>query len=710
MERQSPLRSLADRVGILPEYVDQTGAETRVTSDRTRIEILRRMGIEAGSHERASAALDDLERLHRERLLAPVRVARAREAGAGGVVIGIPPEESTEIEWSLLLVTEAGEQFEAAGRGRTDADGALRLPLPHVPPEGYHRVAVEAGAGHRHWSSEQSLIVVPDRAPSVRELTGRDRVFGITANLYTVRSEANWGIGDVSDLGRLLEWTAEVGGAFVGINPLHALRNRGMDVSPYSPVSRIFRNAIYIDVAAVPELEGCAEARRILESAGFAVELGELRAGDRVEYERVLELKRSVLQVLHRHFHERVGSGSERFAAYRRFRERHGELLTLFAAFEALSEHFGSADWQQWPTPYRDPGSEAVEDFRREHAGSVELHAWLQFELDRQLGEAAARAGRAGLPIGVYQDLAIGTSPSSADVWARPQLFLNGIGIGAPPDDYSATGQNWGLAPLDPRQLREDGYRYWIHLLRSSFRHAGALRIDHAMGLFRQFWIPHGMEGREGAYVRFPADDLLGILALEARRHGALVVGEDLGTVPPEVPPSLHQRGILSSRIFYFERDDNRFRAADRYEPAALTTANTHDLPTLAGFWQGRDIEIKRRLGMIESDEQAEQQRRTRERERQAVLDLLAAEGVLPEAAEPGTGAELRGAIHGFLCRTPSALVGFSLDDLVGETEPVNVPGVTMDRIASWTRKLNTSLEQLDHDPGVAVALRCDGR
>jgi 4-alpha-glucanotransferase len=519
-------------------------------------------------------------------------------------------------------------------------------------------------------------------------------------NLYTVRSASNWGIGDVGDLARLVEWTAEVGGAFVGVNPLHALRNQGDDISPYSPVSRVFRNAIYIEVPAVPGFAESEEAARIVEAPEWRAELDALRASDEVRYEEVMAIKRRVLEVLYRE----NAAGAE----YQRYLGAQGEALAHFATFEALADHLGSGDWRTWPEEFRDPRSASTAEFAAEHAEEIGFHQWLQFELDRQLAEAAARGKRAGLAMGLYQDLAIGTSPAGADVWADPHLFVTGASIGAPPDEYSAEGQNWGLPPLDPRALREDAYRYWVRLVRASMRHAGALRIDHAIGLFRQFWIPEGAAGKDGAYVRFPVEDLLGILALEARRHGALVVGEDLGTVPPEVPPVLRRWGVLSSRVFYFEREGDEFRPAAEYEPMSLATANTHDMATLAGFWRGRDIEVKREVGVIPSDEAAAEQREARERERQAILERLASEGVLPSAEEPESGAALRGAVHEFLSRTPAALVGVSLDDLLGEAEPVNVPGVGPSEFRAWTRKLSAGIEELARDPRVLKALPRD--
>ncbi|MDQ3949226.1 MAG: 4-alpha-glucanotransferase, partial [Gemmatimonadota bacterium] len=368
-------------------------------------------------------------------------------------------------------------------------------------------------------------------------------------------------------------------------------------------------------------------------------------------------------------------------------------------------------DWRTWPHEFRSPKSPAVREFRRTYAELIDFHRWLQFETDRQLGEAAERARKSGMAIGLYQDLAIGTSPAGSDTWSSPDLFARGVCVGAPPDPYSATGQNWGLPPIDPRRLKEDGYRYFIGLVRAAFRHAGALRIDHVMGLFRVFWIPDGHSGTDGAYVRYPSDELLGILALESVRNNALVVGEDLGTVPPDVPPALAKWGVLSSKVLYFERaDDGSFRPAEHYAAEALATANTHDMATLAGFWEGRDVELRAEVGLIEKDA-VNAAREERARDKRQLLRALNKSRVLRERIDPDANdpqipsAELRGAVHDFLALTPSVLVGVALDDVAGEGDPVNVPGVSPDEHPSWTRRMSKSLTQLREDPETQVAL-----
>jgi 4-alpha-glucanotransferase len=285
------------------------------------------------------------------------------------------------------------------------------------------------------------------------------------------------------------------------------------------------------------------------------------------------------------------------------------------------------------------------------------------------------------------------------------------VSNGAPPDPYAASGQNWGLPPINPRALQRDGYRYFVDLLRSGFRHAGALRIDHVLGLFRQFWIPDGMSGAHGAYVRSPSADLLGIVALESVRHDAIVVGEDLGTVPNDVPPALEKWGILSSKVLFFERDRRGgFKPAKLYPELALATADTHDMATLAGFLQGRDIDLRVELGLLEGAASVEHAREERDALRGALLRRLKQEDLLPTARMPKSPAEFRAAVHAFVCRTPSALAGLALDDLAGEMEQVNVPGVGSEKFPCWTRKMREPLETLMQSADVQIVLRCDGR
>jgi 4-alpha-glucanotransferase len=696
------LRRLADRLGIASAYLDQSGGEERVTTDATRERLLAAMGIDASTEERARETLERLRRKVRRQWIAPVRVVRQRSRALRSVRVRVPAWHVHEVHWTLTLRTEDG--IERSWRGTIHGGPARRvaLELPLMPPLGYHDLAIELEGDGKRRHATQRLIVVPARCtPPEARLHGR-RAFGITANLYTVRSRRNWGAGDLTDLSTIAEWTAEAGGSFVGVNPLHALRNEGYDVSPYSPITRLFRNPLYIAVENVPELAHDPWARERIASPEFQRELAELREAHMLDYGRVMTLRAPVLASLHRTFAARERDHATSHGhAYAQFVAREDPQLTQFATFMAISEREGP-DARQWPEPLRDANGEAVATLRSELAERVDYHRWLQFEMDRQLGCVASDATRAGLALGVYQDLAVGSAPSGSDVWANPGLFVPGATVGAPPDMYSDEGQNWGLPAINPHVLRATKYDYWVRLLRAGFRHAGALRLDHALGLFRMFWVPLGASAREGTFVKSFAHDLFGILALESVRHGSLVVGEDLGTVPPEVPKMLARWGVLGSKVLVFEREfhSGRFRPADAYPRLALATVDTHDLPPLVGWLEQRDIILRSEVGDLTDPEQQRAMRDARTADRWALIDMLVEAGLLPASARDNVRSEpLIAALHTFVRRTPSALVGLALDDLAREAEPVNIPGIWQDKYPSWSRRMRETLEDLLADP-----------
>ena len=702
------LHKLATLMRILPSYVDQTGESLRWTSEATAERLLAAMGIDASTEERAAESLRALRRARRRELMAPVRVVRKRSRKLAAVTIRVPATQAPEVHWTLTLRTEEGMESRWSGTTHGGPRHRTTLPLPPSLPLGYHDLHLELVAGGRTRRARQRLIVVPSEstAPEVR-LRGR-RGFGITANLYTIRSAKNWGAGDFGDLTTVARWVGSEGGAFVGVNPLHALRNAGYDVSPYSPISRLFRNTIYLRVESVPEIHHDEHARTLIASPEFQQELQQLRAAPMLDYERIMALRAPVLESLHRTFASReVQTRSRRGHEYADYRRREDPQLTQFATFMAISEVHGP-DARAWPAPLRDSGSEEVRQMRRERRDRVDYHRWLQFELDRQLGDAAVDASREGLTLGLYQDLAVGSAASGSDVWSHPKLFLQGATVGAPPDMYSDEGQNWGLPAIDPHELRRSGYDYWTRLLRSGFRHTGALRIDHALGLFRMFWVPLGESAREGAYVKSYTEELFGILALESVRHGAIVVGEDLGTVPPEVPKVLARWGVLGSKVAVFEREihTGRFRTAPDYPRLALATVNTHDLPPLVGWLHDRDIELRGQLGDLSDPAQFAAMKGARAGDRHALILSLIEAGLLPHSALSELSADaVIAAVHAFVRRTPSALVGLSLDDLAKESEPVNIPGVWQDRYASWSRRMRVTLETLLSDPRTIEAL-----
>jgi 4-alpha-glucanotransferase len=706
----SRLRQLAERLGIISEYLDQTGRQVRRTTDATREALLSVMGFDAPTEDAAAGWLAELDHEASETLVDPVRVVRRDDKSARQVRIRLPPGMRTA-DVDLILTEEGGHVWKV--RKKVAGGRAAKIELPTRVPYGYHRITVrlESRAGEGARAEEQSFIVVPSSCVTPEMLLGKrePRAMGVIANLYSLRREHDWGVGDFSTLTQLVEWSAARGAQFVGVNPLHALFNRGWDVSPYSPVSRLFRNPLYIDVDNVPEVAESEEARAILNAPESRATLRALRESAWVDYEGAIALKLRVLTEAHRAF--RARQRGQRQVAYEDYLRQQDPEISRFAMWMALAESSGVADWRRWPAALQSPDDPAVRAFAAANAERVDFHKWLQFECDRQVHLVAQRARTLGMRIGAYQDLAIGTNPGGSDPWSYPNLFLNGATVGAPPDPYAMEGQNWGLPPMSPRALRAQRHRYWIQLLRRAFQHAGALRIDHVMGLFRAFWIPEGLSGKEGAYVRFPSEDLLGILALESVRHDALVVGEDLGTVPKEVPPALKRWGILSSKVLYFERDGRGrgFKPARAYPSLSLATANTHDMPTLAGFWTELDVEIRQRVGLLRTDAEVRGANRERARDKKALLARLGLS--LPRHYEEATfPRRLAGRVHDFLCSTPAQLVGLSLDDLTGEVDPVNVPGVGPDKYPSWRRRTRMTMEHIAWSFEVDDAVRCDDR
>lgn len=718
------LFALAQRCGILPAYTDLEGVR-HVCADDTKMTLLGAMGFSAATEDAARTELDALARQEDEALLPPVRVIPVAEFPSAGVAVRIPADMRGSLSWRAELITEEGEKLISEGRAEFTGRPTLRLEWTAQVPLGYHQVDVSLQQQHQQRRTRMRLILTPSRCFTVDKMLRGRGAFGLCANLYTLRSARNWGVGDLSDLGELIQWMGREGGAFVGVNPLHALHNRDPDISPYSPVSRLFRNPIYLDVTAVPEWTEYAGAASSVVQLALAAKRDALRSTREVDYPGVWALKGEVLRALHRIFVQRHPDPStERGKAYADFIAAQGAPLYGYATFMALVDHQTARtgdgrDYRRWPAELRDPGSAAVGEFSRRHAADVDFHRFLQFETDRQLAVAGAECRRARLPIGLYPDLAIGSSAVGADVWARPELFVSTVRLGCPPDFYAPRGQEWGLPPVHPHHLRTAGYDYWIRMLRANLAHGGALRIDHVIGLKRQFWIPAGGKPSDGAYVRQPVSDLLGILALESTRAGAMIIGEDLGTVPEGFSNLLKRWGILSCQVMYFQRAaSGEFLSADTYSDRALVTSTTHDHVSLRGFTESSDLKIRRRVGVIPDDAAQDELFAVRRGDVAWLHQRLAADKALSSAPESPFSSEgtlpqrngtdavtLCGGVYRFLNHTPAPLVGVMLDDLAGETEPVNVPGVGPDKLRCWSRKMNQPLESIPEAPASRAAM-----
>jgi len=699
------LQALAQRCGIASGYEGAEG-HWHITSDATREALLNAMGFDVRDEITAGIALQALEQTEKQLLLDPVCVIRKSNPSLGQLSLRLPVQARNDLlDWHLEFVHENGTIREVQGRSHP-VHGRLFISIPdihHLDP-GYHTVRWRgrSTAGNAY-ETEQSYIVVPDRCVSPSDLVGDRRVFGLSTNLYSLRSERNWGVGDFSDLSQLLDKAGEIGASFVGINPIHAIRNEGLEISPYFPVSRLYRNLIYLDIDAIPELEQCQQAQSLLHSPAFLEELRRVRSSPQIDYPAVRSLKERVLGLLFETFAAQ-SEDSERKRTFREYVEREAEDLQNFATYLALEAHFERMSGSALPAGYERPDTPAVQAFRVEHAREIEFYRYVQFELDRQLESATQRGRTAGLNLGAIHDLAIGSDPGGSDSWCFPTLFVRGTTFGAPPDPLAAQGQDWSLAPLDPRQLREGGYRFWTKLLRRAFRSAGGLRIDHAMALERLYWIPKD-HAVPGAYIRYPAEDLFGILALESWRANAIVVGEDLGTIPSGFREKLEAWGVQRTHVLYFERDrDGTFCRPERYSPHACTTANTHDLPTLCGFLTAWDLELRRRLGVLSEPEWTLASAERGEALRQ--LEAALVSGGWLKATPSREPEAFFAAIIAFLTATPSSLLAIALDDFGLEREAVNLPGVSMQVHPSWSRRMSQPIAELLESPFAQALLR----
>lgn len=730
MDDSEILSRLCGLCGIAPDWHDIWGNRHEVSAE-TKKALLSAMGARVGSEGELAEELREREERPWRRVLPPVLVAR-ENASSVEIPVSLPSAKAGEaFEWTLALEDdrqEAGrfiaESLPAREERETSGSPFTRraLSLPFVPPAGYHTLHLMPSSGDPHLAGDMRLIVTPTSCFRPRGLEGGGRVWGPAFQLYSIRSRRNWGIGDFGDLGDAAQLWARQGAGIVGLNPLHSLfPHAPAQASPYSPSSRLFLNVSYIDVEAIPEFSESETARKLVGTPAFQARLEDLRRLDLVDYENVATLKTDVLEALYAYFRKtHFKFDDARGRAFRNFQNGQGRALRSHALFEALQEYFHRADpgisgWPDWPAEFRDPGSPEVAAFAAEQIKRVEFYEYLQWQADLQLGEAARRARDAGMAIGLYRDLAVSIDGRGAEAWANQRVYTQGASVGAPPDDFNLKGQDWALPPMVPDRLREAGYAPFIATLRRNMRHAGAIRIDHVMGLMRLFWIPDGAKPADGAYVHYPLEEMLGILALESRRNGCLVIGEDLGTVPDEVRTALGPMGVLSTRLFYFERGwDGNFKPPREYPAEAAVAVSTHDLPTLSGWWQGVDLMLRAQLNLFPSDEIRERQIAERSLDRGRVLSALEREGLLPPGVSadpsgvPEMTPDLASAIHAYVARTPAKAMLVQPEDLLGRPEQANLPG-TMEEHPNWRRKLPADIEDWSGDSrmsGTADAIR----
>jgi len=668
------LAALAAAHGVATSYDDWAGRPVAVSAD-TVAAVLAALDVPAGTPAQVRRTLAELRAQRAARLLPPTVVAWAGH-----------PRPLTRPDGRPL----------SGGAGSVElADGTLRplpesgggLVLPADLPIGWHRLSVTASGQ----AATAALVVAPPRIPLP---PGLRRAWGWMVQLYALRGAGSWGMGDYADLAELVDWSGREGGAgFVLCNPLHAPTPVDpIEDSPYFPSSRRFHSPLYLRVAET------AEYGRAGADVRAAVDRLAPPAGPLIDRTETWLAKRAALRLL---FPYR--SAGELAA----FRAGRGAALEDFALFCALAERHGR-DWRRWPAALRHPASAAMRSARDERTAAVEFHAWLQLLCDRQLAAVAAAADRAGMPVGVVHDLAVGVDPGGADAWAWQDVVSGQATVGAPPDSFNQRGQDWQLPPWRPDRLAEAGYAPFREVLRAVLRHAGGIRVDHVMGLFRLWWVPAGRGPEAGAYVHYDAEAMLATVAVEAHAAAAVVVGEDLGTVDPAVGRRLADLGVLGSDVAWFCRDPDsgEFLPPADWRALAMASVSTHDLPTVAGWLADEPVRVRAELGQLALPVGQERARMAAERD--GLLALLRRLGLL--AAEADDPAAVSVALHALLAASPARLVAASPGDAVGDLRQPNLPG-TRTEYPNWRLPLAdatgrpVTLEEFRHHPQVARLL-----
>ncbi len=692
------LTELAGCHGVAVEYWDQAGEHVTVATDVV-VDVLRALGVDAASEESARSALDAWREVPWRRTLPPVFVQR--EDTEGRCWVHVP--HGTDVTVRVVLEDgTAGPALEQLHHHRApvEIDGQLvgeaMFRVPAGLPAGWHTLRAEPEAAP---VVACPLVVTPSRLPTP------ERGWGLAVQLYSLRSSRSWGIGDLADLTDLARWAGlDHGADFVLVNPLHAAAPTSpMEPSPYLPATRRFGNPIYLRVEEVPEYAYLPEPERArvadLASGPRAADL----TADLLERDATWRAKREALELVHR-----VRRTPGREAAYRAYCRREGPGLADFATWCALVEAYGPMTG--WPPAWQDPRSAEVAAERVRLADRIEFHRWCQWALDDQLASAQEAARGAGMRIGVMHDLAVGVHPEGADVWTYGDVLARGVTVGAPPDMYNQRGQDWSQPPWRPDALAEAGFLPYRDMLRTVLRHAGALRVDHVLGLFRLWWVPEGRPAAQGTYVRYDHDALVGILVLEAQRAGAIVIGEDLGTLEGWVQDTLRDRGVLGTSLLWFERrGDGSVPAPELWRADVLASVTTHDLPPSRGYLSGVHVELRHQLGLLSRPVAAE--RADHVTEVATWRAALVAQGLLPPDAPLD---DVVRALHTWLRRTPARLVAVSLADAVGDRRPQNQPG-THREYTNWQVPLTDHagrpvlLEELAGSPGVRDLLRALG-
>lgn len=709
----SLLEQLVEYRGIESNYNDAWGRPTTI-DPATKSKLLSVMGYQVNEPDLLLKQVQDNNSKTWLTVLNPVQVLRIEESLK--IVVRLPIELVTD-DYVAQIDTELGEVLQ---HKFVPIDGQLThvehieeiefqeylIDIPIQLPLGYHTLSLVIDDDVL---GSMRLIIAPSTCFIPKELSEGQKVWGISVQLYCLRSENNWGVGDFSDLSFLVEKLAKQGAQFIGLNPIHALYPANPNAcSPYGPSSRRWLNFIYIDVTALDGYQQ-ASTQAIVNDDGFQQKLQKVRATDLVDYELVTELKLNALEQIFEYQNSHYLSKNTKLnKVFKAFVAEGGDSLQTLAVYDALQESLAAQEkpswgWPVFPKELSDFHNPAVKTFSKKNAKRVKFFLWLQWQAALQLEQANLVAQNNNMLIGLYRDLAVGVSEGSAEIWGNKELYCTDASVGAPPDILGPLGQNWGLPPMDPEKLFAQQYQPIIELFDANMRATGALRIDHVMALLRLWWVARGDEAKDGGYVYYPVDDLLAILALESHRHQSLVIGEDLGTVPDEIRVKLAYNGVYSYRVFFFEQaKDGGFFSPAHYPEQSMSTLTTHDMPTLTGYWHCDDLALGKELGLYPTEAILSTLYTSRHENKQSILDTLhghhsVSDEVGRDVHNVSMSKALNFGMQLHMAGGSSALLSLQLEDWLEMDKPVNIPG-TFNEYPNWRRKLTRNLQDIFND------------
>ena len=709
----SLIDQLVEYRGIESNYHDAWGRPTRI-EPATKNKLLSAMGYPVDEPDLLLKQVQDSSNQTWLSVLNPVQVLRIEEHLQ--IVVRLPIELVTD-DYVAKVSTELGDVFE---HQFVPIDGQLAnvahiediefqeylIDIPMQLPLGYHTLSIVIDDDVL---GSMRLIIAPSSCFKPKVLTEGEKVWGLSVQLYCLRSDHNWGIGDFSDLSFLVEKLAKQGAQFVGLNPIHALYPANADAcSPYGPSSRRWLNFIYIDVTT---LDGYQQdsTQAVVNDVSFQQQLQKARAADLVDYQLVTKLKLDALEKVFEYQNSQYLSKNTKLnKVFKAFVNDGGDSLQTLAVYDALQESLAAqqkpfSGWPVFPKEFSDFHNPAVKTFTKKHAKRVKFFLWLQWQAALQLEMVNQVAQKSNMLIGLYRDLAVGVSEGSAEIWGNKALYCTEASVGAPPDILGPLGQNWGLPPMDPEKLFEQQYQPIIEMFDANMRATGALRIDHVMALLRLWWVVKGDDAKKGGYVYYPVDDLLAILALESHRHQSLVIGEDLGTVPDEIRTKLADNGVYSYRVFFFEQaPDGGFFSPSHYPEQSMSTLTTHDMPTLAGYWHCDDLTLGKELGIYPTEDILSTLYASRHQNKQSILDTLHGHhSINDELGRDVHNVKMSKALNFgmqlHMASGSSALLSLQLEDWLEMDKPVNIPG-TFNEYPNWRRKLTRNLQDIFND------------